>query len=129
MKERRCGKCGIEHFEYGQYTIPEGLSGTIVCVSCYAIWWENFNKKSRIEEKHMERRIQQGETQYNPFDKDVSKIPTYLGLIKVAQSNILIAIEGLKQRDVNTLSFNKLDTVEIELEIALIELKKIAIGK
>ena len=77
----------------------------------------------------MERRIQIGETQYNPFEKTEVKQPMYLGLIKDAQSNILIAIEGLKQRDANTLSFNKLDTIELDLEIALVELKKIAIGK
>lgn len=134
MKERRCDKCGIlKDSEYVQYSIQEGLASSVVCITCYANWWENFNKKSRIEEKYMERRIQQGETQYNLFEKVKieTKQPVYIGLINEVKNNISVVIDGIRQRDKDKLAFNflKLEEIELDLEIALVELKKIAIGR
>ena len=81
------------------------------------------------------RRIQQGETAYKPFEKKNNGEPiiehNYLGMILDAQSNIRVAIEGLKQRQMTgSLSLcGELILLELDIELSLLKLKNIVVGR
>lgn len=55
----------------------------------------------------------------------------YLGMILDAQSNIRVAIEGLKQRQMTgSLSLHgELILLELDIELSLLKLKNIAVGR
>ena len=79
------------------------------------------------------RRIQQGETEYKPFVKKNNEEHinsySYLGMICDAQANIRVAIEGLKQAKGGLGELDEFILIELDIEINLIKLKNIAVGR
>ena len=81
------------------------------------------------------RRIQQGETEYKPFEKKNNGEPiiehNYLGLILDAQSNIRVVIEGLKRRQMaGSLNLcGELILLDLDIELSLLKLKNIVVGR
>ena len=79
------------------------------------------------------RRDQIGENEYKLFEKKSEPIleHNYLGMILDAQSNIRVAIDGLKQRQrAGTLSLcGELILLELDIELSLLKLKNIAVGR
>lgn len=79
------------------------------------------------------RRIKQGETEYKPFEKkntgELIGNHGYLGMLCDAQSNIRVAIEGLKQNMDLLGVCEKLITLELDIELSLVKLKNIALGR
>ena len=79
------------------------------------------------------RRVQPGETAYEPFEKKNNEEHihsySYLGMICDAQANIRVAIEGLKQAKGALCELDEFILIELDIEINLIKLKNIAVGR